>query len=177
MNTGKLLFVISTILIILVCLILLNSLSEKSNTIVLEKEEANATELIPIISLVSSSNQTILQWDITNQTELEWALIVIGNAVEGQNWTMGQYVGGVRYNCADFTKDALLALRSNGYNETTAYALCNGDLKEGNWHYWIGITLQNGTMIEIEPQNGQIITDHSGIYSPWGRRCVVRGIW
>jgi len=129
------------------------------------------------VPTTTTSTTVPITTTIPSKTELDNVLEIIRNATDGKNWTTGLYVGGVRYNCGDFTKNALLALRSNGYNETTSSALCNEGLKPGNWHYWINVTLSNGTALEIEPQNLNIITDHSGIYSPWGRRCVVRGIW
>jgi len=149
------------------------------------KEESVSKSDMPIGLINSSSEATTALREVgfeptkalSNKTELDTALGIIKNATEGKVWTTGLYVDGVRYNCGDFTKASLLALRNNGYNETTSYALCNEGLKSGGWHYWIGIILENGTAIEIEPQNNKIIINHYGIYSPWGRRCVVRGIW
>lgn len=109
------------------------------------------------------------------KTDLSTALDVIRNTSEGKNWTMGLYVGGIRYNCADFTKDAVLALRQNNF---TAYPLCNGT------HAWVGVDLSpnpktdwvwaydNPNLIQIEPQTLKVVEDYID-----GRRCVVRGIW
>jgi len=90
-----------------------------------------------------------------------------------------------RYNCADFAKDLVLALRAEGIN---AYPVC-GWLNH-RYHAWVVVeenktdwfwARENPNLIHIEPQTGEIIYPEEDM--PWlsyyarGRKCVVRGIY
>lgn len=90
--------------------------------------------------------------------------------------------GSLRYNCMDFSHDAVLLLRENNI---TSYAMC-GWYNHG-FHYWIAVDLtlnpktdwfwayENPNLIQIEPQSAQIIYPDELFYLR-GRRCITRGL-
>jgi len=88
-------------------------------------------------------------------------------------------VGCFRYNCQDYTRDAMLLLRQNGYDAWAAYGIKTGI----GLHNWIGVTI-DGTTYHIEPQTGSLVypsrrgslTGDIGPYE-FSRRGVVRGVW
>lgn len=88
--------------------------------------------------------------------------------------------GVMRYNCADFTRDAVLAVRAAGCgtgimgdnSSCIVYPILgwHGHI----YHAWLGLEI-NGTLYNIEPIEGSLVYPDSVVYRR-GRRGVVRGI-
>lgn len=98
---------------------------------------------------------------------LTFALFLIGLISQNQYCYLQQ--GCFRYNCADFTHDAIFMLRFDGF---TAYPMCGW--MDHKYHAWIGLEL-DGNFYNIEPQIAEIIYPNGDNYK-FGRRCVVRGL-
>ena len=74
-----------------------------------------------------------------------------------------------RYNCADYSHDFTLILRKGNF---TTYPVC-GYVNHIH-HAWVGVVVNN-TLIQIEPQTGQIVQP-SGLEYARGMHCMVRGL-
>lgn len=125
-------------------------------------KESNETKTVISGTNLNPSNDSIVSEDRI--------LEIIKNATFNRTWTSGIVGFEGRYNCADFTRDSVLALRENNF---TAYPMC-GWIGHDVYHAWVGVEI-NGTLVQIEPQNLQYVTDHTVNYTN-ARRCVVRGV-
>jgi hypothetical protein len=98
--------------------------------------------------------------------DLSYAMLIILHVATTHEPCFHQ-LGCFRYNCADYTRDAVLLLRSAGYE---AYPMCGLiPSKSFSYHAWVGINLE-GKEYSIDPQTGRFVDYITG------RRCVVRGV-
>ena len=99
-------------------------------------------------------------------------LLIVANVSTTHKWCMyGECPSGVlRYNCEDFTHDAVLLLRKNN---VTSFPLC-GSYAYGEEHAWVGVEY-NHTLYNIEPQTDRIVYPNSTNYMR-GHVCAVRGL-
>lgn len=136
---------------------------------------------------------------------------IIKESVEGRTYVWAGMndaaisAGTDRYNCQDFTRDAMLALREEGYNAYAVYGLASSQTL-GGWsiegdsrmfgHDWVRVeigdsfvdyeatnsqTLASGTLIRacrtnLLSMNGTDCTMVDEDYEPL-RRAIVRGVW
>jgi len=82
----------------------------------------------------------------------------------------------LRYNCQDFTRDAVLILRANGYDAYPAFGYLNHKA-----HSWVVIYI-GGNQIHIEPAENMVIypttMEDYDSYNPYffRRTGVARGL-
>jgi hypothetical protein len=113
--------------------------------------------VIPITttSIPTTTTTFGLNADDSLRAEIQKISKIIVDANEGHSYSRWD-VGIGRYNCADFTHSAVIALRNAGY---TAYPVCGnlkGPEKALNQHYWTRVEF-SGHQLDFESITGRNI--------------------